>query len=214
MVAVATASACSPSVGGLKLKDDKRNRDNEDEKGHRNESKEVVVSPRKRGKVKKCAFLSLCLQLQHLPIGYIEPNSDSESDHDGTEASKKEDELDVEIKHNDEEQHKRHEDTNGDNAEGENHTRDEDSGISICSRCSWEASPRKEKMTACQAALASVLELGHASFDTMRSHLRKCVFNDTEIAVRKVQKARKRCHFTERKLEDEKVETVNRLLKK
>ncbi|PFH47889.1 hypothetical protein AMATHDRAFT_109466, partial [Amanita thiersii Skay4041] len=68
-------------------------------------------------------------------------------------------------------------------------------------------------MTTRQAVLASVVGSSHVSLDdTSRS--KKQPLNETELALRREETARKRKNLNEKKLEDEKAETINRLLKK
>jgi len=67
-------------------------------------------------------------------------------------------------------------------------------------------------MTTRQAVLASVVDSTHVSLsETSR---KKKPLNDAELALRREETARKRRNLTEKKLEDEKAETINRLLKK
>ncbi|KAG5642796.1 hypothetical protein DXG03_002101 [Asterophora parasitica] len=68
-------------------------------------------------------------------------------------------------------------------------------------------------MTARQAVLASVVDSSHVSLAGSRQ--KKAPLNETELALRREETARKRRNLTEKKLEDEKqAETINRLLKK
>ncbi|RDB14982.1 hypothetical protein Hypma_016176 [Hypsizygus marmoreus] len=67
-------------------------------------------------------------------------------------------------------------------------------------------------MTTRQAVLASVLDSTHVSLTGSRQ--KKAPLNETELALRREETARKRKNLTEKKLEDEKAETINRLLKK
>ncbi|KAG5636437.1 hypothetical protein H0H81_008081 [Sphagnurus paluster] len=67
-------------------------------------------------------------------------------------------------------------------------------------------------MTARQAVLASVVDSSHVSLGGSRQ--KKAPLNETELALRREETARKRRNLTEKKLEDEKAETINRLLKK
>ncbi|KAF5383040.1 hypothetical protein D9615_004796 [Tricholomella constricta] len=67
-------------------------------------------------------------------------------------------------------------------------------------------------MTTRQAVLASVLDSSHVSLTGSRQ--KKAPLNESELALRREETARKRRNLTEKKLEDEKAETINRLLKK
>ncbi|KAM6492033.1 hypothetical protein JOM56_011757 [Amanita muscaria] len=68
-------------------------------------------------------------------------------------------------------------------------------------------------MTTRQAVLASVVGSHHVSLDE-GSRSKKQPLNETELALRREETARKRKNITEKKLEDEKAETINRLLKR
>ncbi|KAK2467201.1 hypothetical protein APHAL10511_000750 [Amanita phalloides] len=68
-------------------------------------------------------------------------------------------------------------------------------------------------MTTRQAVLASVVGSSHVSLDD-NSRSKKQPLNETELALRREETARKRKNLTEKKLEDEKAETINRLLKR
>ncbi|KIM37991.1 hypothetical protein M413DRAFT_76500 [Hebeloma cylindrosporum] len=68
-------------------------------------------------------------------------------------------------------------------------------------------------MTTRQAVLASVVDPTHVSLDE-GSRSKKQPLNATELALRREETARKRKNLSEKKLEDEKAETINRLLKK
>ncbi|KAJ7582481.1 hypothetical protein C8J56DRAFT_792190 [Mycena floridula] len=73
-------------------------------------------------------------------------------------------------------------------------------------------------MTTRQAVLASVVDPSHVSLGAAAQPPagkgRKKQLNESELAVRREETARKRRNLTEKKLEDEKAETINRLLKK
>ncbi|KDQ10962.1 hypothetical protein BOTBODRAFT_57715 [Botryobasidium botryosum FD-172 SS1] len=70
------------------------------------------------------------------------------------------------------------------------------------------------RMTARQAALsASGFEVQHVELTQAPSRKKKFL-NEAELALRRSETARKRKHQTEKKLEDDKTETINRLLKK
>ncbi|KAF8812612.1 hypothetical protein BYT27DRAFT_7251735 [Phlegmacium glaucopus] len=68
-------------------------------------------------------------------------------------------------------------------------------------------------MTTRQAVLASVVDSSHVSLNE-GSRSKKQPLNETELALRREETARKRKNLSEKKLEDEKAETINRLLKK
>lgn len=68
-------------------------------------------------------------------------------------------------------------------------------------------------MTTRQAVLASMVDSSHVSLGEGKSSKKK-ILNETELALRREETARKRKNLTEKKLEDEKAETINRLLKK
>ncbi|KII86692.1 hypothetical protein PLICRDRAFT_265132 [Plicaturopsis crispa FD-325 SS-3] len=67
-------------------------------------------------------------------------------------------------------------------------------------------------MTTRQAVLASVVDSTHVSLNEGRK--KKKELNEAEIALKREETARKRKHLSEKKLEDEKADTINRLLKK
>ncbi|KAI6006897.1 PAPA-1-like conserved region-domain-containing protein [Pisolithus albus] len=67
-------------------------------------------------------------------------------------------------------------------------------------------------MTSRQAVLASVVDSSHVSLS--ESSRKKKQLTEEEIALRREETARKRRNLSEKKLEDEKMETINRLLKK
>ncbi|KAJ7059513.1 hypothetical protein C8F01DRAFT_1144880 [Mycena amicta] len=74
------------------------------------------------------------------------------------------------------------------------------------------------RLTARQAALASAnaVESTHVSLDSLPAvpSTRKRGTSPSQVALRKEENARKRKNMIEKKLEDEKLETINRLLKK
>ncbi|KAG5735549.1 hypothetical protein E4T56_gene11080 [Termitomyces sp. T112] len=77
----------------------------------------------------------------------------------------------------------------------------------------------KHPLTSRQAALASVMDPSHVSLESMRSRRgrgrgRGRLIGEAEMRLRKEETARKRKNFVEKRLEDEKAETINRLLKK
>lgn len=75
-----------------------------------------------------------------------------------------------------------------------------------------ESERSSRPMTARQAVLASVVDSTHVSL-TGRTGNKKQL-NESELALRREETARKRKNLSEKKLEDEKLETINRLLKK
>ncbi|KAG6888153.1 hypothetical protein C0995_010268 [Termitomyces sp. Mi166 len=78
---------------------------------------------------------------------------------------------------------------------------------------SMDSQPRsKRPLTSRQAVLANVMDPSHVSLGSSRQ--KKAPLNETELALRREETARKRRNLTEKKLEDEKLETINRLLKK
>ncbi|KAG6840551.1 hypothetical protein C0991_005868 [Blastosporella zonata] len=77
---------------------------------------------------------------------------------------------------------------------------------------SMDSLPTNTRLTTRQAVLASVMDSSHVSLSAPKQ--KKAPLNETELALRREETARKRRNLTEKKLEDEKVETINRLLKK
>ncbi|EKM78739.1 hypothetical protein AGABI1DRAFT_114341 [Agaricus bisporus var. burnettii JB137-S8] len=77
------------------------------------------------------------------------------------------------------------------------------------SRLPGQAKP----MTTRQAVLASMVDSSHVSLGE-NNRGKKKTLNESELALRREETARKRKSVTEKKLEDEKAETINRLLKK
>ncbi|KAJ3507117.1 hypothetical protein NLJ89_g6484 [Agrocybe chaxingu] len=73
--------------------------------------------------------------------------------------------------------------------------------------------PSVRPMTTRQAVLASVVDSSHVSLNE-GSRSKKQPLNETELALRREETARKRKNLSEKRLEDEKAETINRLLKK
>ncbi|CAL1696073.1 unnamed protein product [Somion occarium] len=69
-------------------------------------------------------------------------------------------------------------------------------------------------LTARQAALANVVETSHVSLAEPPNPRKKKPLTDIEIALKREETARKRKNLSEKKLQDEKAETINRLLKK
>lgn len=69
-----------------------------------------------------------------------------------------------------------------------------------------------KRLTSRQAAKVAGVDVSHVSLgDGPR---KKKALNETELALRREETARKRKNLSEKKLEDEKMETINRLLKK
>ncbi|KAF8914424.1 hypothetical protein CPB84DRAFT_1759226 [Gymnopilus junonius] len=81
------------------------------------------------------------------------------------------------------------------------------------SRSTGTPSAGTKPMTTRQAVLASVVDPSHVSLDE-GTRSKKQPLNETELALRREETARKRKNLSEKKLEDEKAETINRLLKK
>ncbi|KAJ4481062.1 hypothetical protein J3R30DRAFT_2397787 [Lentinula aciculospora] len=79
---------------------------------------------------------------------------------------------------------------------------------------------KSRSMTTRQAVLASVVDSSHIALDLAaqsvhgNSSKKKKILNETELALRREENARKRKNLSEKRLEDEKLETINRLLKK
>ncbi|KAJ3929304.1 MAG: PAPA-1-like conserved region-domain-containing protein, partial [Lentinula lateritia] len=71
---------------------------------------------------------------------------------------------------------------------------------------------KSRSMTTRQAVLASVMDSSHIALGNTSK--KKKVLNETELALRREENARKRKNLSEKRLEDEKLETINRLLKK
>ncbi|KAI0963417.1 hypothetical protein AcW1_000501 [Taiwanofungus camphoratus] len=69
-------------------------------------------------------------------------------------------------------------------------------------------------LTARQAVLANVVDSSHVSLAEPPNPRKKKPLTEIEIALKREETARKRRNLTEKKLEDEKAETINRLLKK
>jgi len=90
---------------------------------------------------------------------------------------------------------------------------DVDSGLQSASRSTGTPSAGTKPMTTRQAVLASVVDSTHVSLND-GSRSKKRTLNESELALRREETARKRKNLTEKKLEDEKAETINRLLKK
>ncbi|KAH9946793.1 hypothetical protein B0H21DRAFT_741795 [Amylocystis lapponica] len=69
-------------------------------------------------------------------------------------------------------------------------------------------------LTARQAVLANVVDSSHVSLAEAPNPRKKKPLTEIEIALKREETARKRRNLSEKKLEDEKAETINRLLKK
>ncbi|EIW64790.1 uncharacterized protein TRAVEDRAFT_68517 [Trametes versicolor FP-101664 SS1] len=69
-------------------------------------------------------------------------------------------------------------------------------------------------LTARQAVLRNVVDSSHVSLAEAPNPRKKKPLTEIEIALKREETARKRRNLTEKKLEDEKAETINRLLKK
>jgi Ino eighty subunit 2 len=72
--------------------------------------------------------------------------------------------------------------------------------------------PTGRSMTTRQAVLSNFVDSTHVSLSEISR--KKKPLNDAELALRREETARKRKNLSEKKLEDEKAETINRLLKK
>ena len=91
-----------------------------------------------------------------------------------------------------------------------------------------ESERSSRPMTARQAVLASVVDSTHVSLSTLTAFHHQLIpststagrtgnkkqLNESELALRREETARTRKNLSEKKLEDEKLETINRLLKK
>ncbi|KAJ7250759.1 PAPA-1-like conserved region-domain-containing protein [Mycena rebaudengoi] len=75
---------------------------------------------------------------------------------------------------------------------------------------------KDEEEAARQAVLASAVDPSHVTLDSAKDGApsKKTKFTPSEVALRKEENARKRKNMIEKKLEDEKAETIHRLLKK
>ncbi|KAI0348652.1 hypothetical protein BDW22DRAFT_1437741 [Trametopsis cervina] len=69
-------------------------------------------------------------------------------------------------------------------------------------------------LTARQAVLRNVVDSSHVSLEEPPNPRKKKPLTEIEIALKREETARKRKNLSEKKLEDEKAETINRLLKK
>ncbi|KAG7447935.1 uncharacterized protein BT62DRAFT_1074469 [Guyanagaster necrorhizus] len=100
----------------------------------------------------------------------------------------------------------------------DNNDDDDERSMSPESESTPQVIPSKKRLTSRQAVLANVVDSSHVSLDGDTAISvgkgRKKQLNETELALRREETARKRKNLSEKKLEDEKVETINRLLKK
>ncbi|KAI0094724.1 hypothetical protein BDY19DRAFT_38751 [Irpex rosettiformis] len=69
-------------------------------------------------------------------------------------------------------------------------------------------------LTARQAVLRNVVDSSHVSLEEPPNPRKKKPLTEIEMALKREETARKRKNLSEKKLEDEKAETINRLLKK
>ncbi|KAJ3554703.1 hypothetical protein NM688_g2972 [Phlebia brevispora] len=69
-------------------------------------------------------------------------------------------------------------------------------------------------LTARQAVLRNVVDASHVSLSEPPNPRKKKPLTEIELALKREETARKRRNLSEKKLEDEKAETINRLLKK
>ncbi|KAI0639282.1 hypothetical protein C8Q77DRAFT_1080396 [Trametes polyzona] len=104
----------------------------------------------------------------------------------------------------------------GSDIESEDEDEDEDEDDDASTRSTSEATtgPSSRALTARQAVLANVVDSSHVSLSEPPNPRKKKPLTEIEIALKREETARKRRNLTEKKLEDEKVETINRLLKK
>ncbi|KAI0825198.1 hypothetical protein BC628DRAFT_1410593 [Trametes gibbosa] len=100
----------------------------------------------------------------------------------------------------------------GSDIESEDEDEDEDEDEGSTSEATTGAGGRV--LTARQAVLANVVDSSHVSLSEPPNPRKKKPLTEIEIALKREETARKRRNLTEKKLEDEKAETINRLLKK
>jgi len=91
---------------------------------------------------------------------------------------------------------------------------DADSGESTRSTSVATTGTAGRALTARQAVLANVVDPTHVSLAEAPNSRKKKPLTEIEIALKREETARKRRNLSEKKLEDEKTETINRLLKK
>ncbi|KAI0651734.1 hypothetical protein C8Q79DRAFT_55089 [Trametes meyenii] len=103
----------------------------------------------------------------------------------------------------------------GSDIESEDEDEDEDEdGDSTRSTSEATTGAGSRALTARQAVLANVVDSSHVSLAEPANPRKKKPLTEIEIALKREETARKRRNLTEKKLEDEKAETINRLLKK
>ncbi|KAI0361760.1 hypothetical protein OH77DRAFT_1444597 [Trametes cingulata] len=103
----------------------------------------------------------------------------------------------------------------GSDIESEDEEDDEDDdGASTRSTSEATTGAGSRALTARQAVLANVVDSSHVSLIEPPNPRKKKPLTEIEIALKREETARKRRNLTEKKLEDEKAETINRLLKK
>lgn len=95
----------------------------------------------------------------------------------------------------------------GSDVESEDEDEDEDDSDSVV------ATPGRP-LTARQAVLRNVVDPSHVSLAEPPNPRKKKPLTELEMALKREETARKRKNLSEKKLEDEKAETINRLLKK
>ncbi|OCH96524.1 hypothetical protein OBBRIDRAFT_787081 [Obba rivulosa] len=96
--------------------------------------------------------------------------------------------------------------------ESEDEDDDDDADSSRSTSVGTSAAGRP--LTARQAVLANVVGSSHVSLAEAPNPRKKKPLTEIEIALKREETARKRKNLSEKKLEDEKAETINRLLKK
>ncbi|KAI0757123.1 hypothetical protein C8Q80DRAFT_1265093 [Daedaleopsis nitida] len=102
----------------------------------------------------------------------------------------------------------------GSDIESEDEDEDEDEEGSTRSTSVATPGASGRALTARQAVLANVVDSSHVSLAEPPNPRKKKPLTEIEIALKREETARKRRNLTEKKLEDEKAETINRLLKK
>jgi len=98
-------------------------------------------------------------------------------------------------------------------SEEDNNPPEPESGSDDSSIDRETAAMQSARLTQRQAAMAGGLEVSHVVLEEGVSRKKK-VLNASELALRREETARKRKNLSEKKLEDEKAETINRLLRK
>ncbi|KAM5538159.1 hypothetical protein V8D89_008046 [Ganoderma adspersum] len=99
-------------------------------------------------------------------------------------------------------------------SEDEDEEDDDDEGGTTRSTSVATAGAGGRALTARQAVLANVVDSSHVVLAEPPNPRKKKPLTEIEIALKREETARKRRNLTEKKLEDEKAETINRLLKK